>query len=125
MLHDAITRCARASSSETRRAANVAQLICHAQVNCAGEHDVTLAQHDIASAGEVQALLDRIERLASACGQRTGYTKGGGNHARRLTELGHVRALLAAGPASTAQVRACHTLARALLSRLNDGEAGS
>jgi hypothetical protein len=53
--------------------------------------------------------------LAPLC--RTESTKGGVNHARRLTEIGHIRALLSNG-ATVPQIRALHTFTKAILSTL-------
>ena len=45
-------------------------------------------------------------------------TRGGTSHGRRLTEVGHAKAMLGRCGASTQEVRALHTLCKALERRL-------
>lgn len=52
----------------------------------------------------------------SACSPE--LTKGGTSHGRKPTEVGHARAVLSRAGASTQEVRALHTLCKALEQRL-------
>jgi hypothetical protein len=63
--------------------------------------------------GELNALLERWQRVAVAAGLEADETRGSGrNHPRRITALGHLAAALMQSPTTAAQVRGMHALAK-------------
>ncbi|PSC75750.1 rRNA methyltransferase [Micractinium conductrix] len=69
---------------------------------------------------EVEALLARAAALLEAAGFSSKESSGGGNrsnHGRKRQLMGHVRALLLRGQASTAEIRALHGLCKELEGR--------
>jgi hypothetical protein len=65
------------------------------------------------------------KELASECRVcRSESTKGGRNHGRKLTEVGHIQSLLALSNASVPQVRALHTFTKEVLHRLHSNTKG-
>eukprot|EP01025_Chloroclados_australasicus_P036751 TRINITY_DN3743_c0_g1_i1.p1 TRINITY_DN3743_c0_g1~~TRINITY_DN3743_c0_g1_i1.p1 ORF type:complete len:364 (+),score=35.60 TRINITY_DN3743_c0_g1_i1:326-1417(+) len=73
-----------------------------------------------ASRGQLQALWSRLQRIAPHAGLRPEIYKSGGNHARRLTEMGHFKALLDRAGLTVAEVHALHTLFKAMETKVSD-----
>lgn len=72
---------------------------------------------NLASQGEVEALLARTVALMERAGLDTRESSGGGdksNHGRKRKPAGHLRAVLSRSQATTAEVRALHGVLKEL-----------
>jgi tRNA C32,U32 (ribose-2'-O)-methylase TrmJ len=49
---------------------------------------------------------------------REGVTRGGSNHRRRRTEVGHVQAILSRAGVTVEEVRTLHALSKAVLAKV-------
>eukprot|EP00892_Ulva_mutabilis_P003971 jgi/Ulvmu1/1946/UM012_0107.1 len=105
----------RGSESGAALAAAVGRLSSHSHSTRDGGG--AAAQHP-AQHGEVQALVARWQNIAEAVGTSGELTRGGGAHGRKLTEVGHLAALLSAAAPNTTQIRAMHALARRVEARV-------
>ena len=73
--------------------------------------DTSPVVDNLASQGEVEALLERVVLLMAGAGMDARENSGGGdksNHGRKRRPVGHLRALLSRSQASTAEIRALH-----------------